>query len=58
MPSPRCTIDRWGKASCISAPKEKEADTTNKIMEEKLKKIMEERAKQDTMWCDKEGLNK
>ena len=48
MPSPKCTIDRWGKTSCSTAPKE--SDTTNKIMEEKLKKMMEERAKQDTMY--------
>jgi len=48
MPSPRCTIDRWGKAICSTPPKE--ADTTNKIMEEKLKKVLEERAKQDAMF--------
>ena len=48
MPSPHCTIDRWGKGNCSTTPKTEEA----KEMDIKLKKIMAERAKQDTMWTN------
>jgi len=47
MPSPRCTLDRWTAGSGSSyTPKTSEA----KEMEEKLKKMMAERDKVDTMW--------
>ena len=52
MPSPRCTIDRWGNCSSSSSsssssvPKTQEA----KLMEDKLKAMMAERDKIDTMW--------
>jgi hypothetical protein len=41
-----CTRNRWGTGSC-STPSRSETD---KEMEEKLKKMREERNKQDTMW--------
>ena len=41
-----CTRNRWGTGSC-STPSRSE---TNKEMEDKLKKMREERNKQDTMW--------
>ena len=40
---PLCTIDRWGKGTC-PPPKPTSA---SKEMEEKLKKIQEEREKMD-----------
>jgi len=48
MPSPRCTLDRWTAGSSSSSsytPKTSEA----KEMEDKLKKMMAERDKVDTM---------
>uniref|UniRef100_A0A6C0D706 Uncharacterized protein n=1 Tax=viral metagenome TaxID=1070528 RepID=A0A6C0D706_9ZZZZ len=51
MSSPRCTLNRWGSGgntgnSCSSTPKTEEA----KAMEEKLKKMIQERNKLDTIW--------
>jgi hypothetical protein len=47
MPSPRCTLDRWTAGSGSSyTPKTSEA----KEMEDKLKKMIAERDKVDTMW--------
>ena len=46
MSSPRCTLNRWGSGTCSSTPKTEEA----KAMEEKLKKMMEERNKLDNIW--------
>jgi hypothetical protein len=47
MPSPRCTLDRWTAGSGSSyTPKNSEA----KEMEDKLKKMMAERDRVDTMW--------
>jgi len=57
MPSPRCTIDRWGCGSGSSGsgsgsttnnniPKTQEA----KAMEDKLKAMMAERDKIDALW--------
>jgi len=48
MSSPRCTLNRWGSGtgSCSSTPKTEES----KAMEEKLKKMMEERNKLDNIW--------
>lgn len=53
MSSPRCTLNRWGSGgsvngSCSSIPKTQEA----KELEDKLKKMMEERNKIDTMWTN------
>jgi len=46
MPSPRCTLDRWTAGSSSSyTPKTSEA----KEMEDKLKKMIAERDKVDTM---------
>jgi len=46
MPSPRCTLDRWTSGSGSSyTPKTSEA----KEMEDKLKKMIAERDKVDTM---------
>ena len=41
-----CTRNRWGAVSCSTSSRSE----TDKEMEEKLKKIKEERDKQDTMW--------
>jgi len=41
-----CTKNRWGTGSCSTSPHSE----TNKEMEDKLKKMREERDKQDTMW--------
>jgi hypothetical protein len=51
MGSPRCTLNRWGvtggdSGTCSSVPKTEES----KAMEEKLKKMMEERNKLDNIW--------
>lgn len=48
MPSPRCTIDRWGSGSTTNnnIPKTQEA----KAMEDKLKAMMAERDKIDALW--------
>ena len=44
-----CTRNRWGQgSSCSYTPKTEES----KIMEEKLKIMMAERTKQDTMWTN------
>jgi len=44
-----CTRNRWGTGSCSSyTPKTQES----KEMEDKLKKMMADRAKQDTMWLE------
>jgi len=54
MPSPRCTLDRWTSGSGSSyTPKTSEA----KEMEEKLKKMMAERDKVDTMWQQEPNPN-
>jgi len=46
MPSPRCTLDRWTSGSGSSyTPKTSEA----KEIEDKLKKMIAERDKVDTM---------
>jgi hypothetical protein len=47
MGSPRCTLNRWGNVSnnCYT-PKTEES----KEMEDRLKKMMAERDKVDTMW--------
>ena len=48
MSSPRCTLNRWtaGTGSSSYTPKTAEA----KEMEDKLKKMMAERDKVDSMW--------
>jgi len=56
MPSPRCTLDRWTAGSSSSSsytPKTSEA----KEMEDKLKKMMAERNKVDTMWQQEPNPN-
>jgi hypothetical protein len=57
MGSPRCTLNRWGTGagsgtSCYT-PKTEEA----KEMEDKLKKMMAEREKIDTMWMTSTNPN-
>ena len=42
-----CTRNRWGTGSSCSSNSRSEID---KEMENKLKKMQEERVKQDTMW--------
>ena len=42
----KCTLNRWGTGIC---PPPKATEET-KLMEDKLKKMKEEREKQDTMW--------
>jgi hypothetical protein len=41
-----CTRNRWGTGNCSNGTRSE----TNKEMEDKLKKMREERNKQDTMW--------
>lgn len=45
-----CTRNRWGSGNTSSFPNSGTNDTAKKEMEEKLKKIKEERDKMDTMW--------
>ena len=47
MPKP-CMMDRWGKGSCVPNP-EKTANTRE--TEDKLKKLMAERDRLDTLLC-------
>jgi hypothetical protein len=57
MSSPRCTLNRWGtggSGNCSSTPKTEEA----KAMEEKLKKMIQERNKLDTIWTQAPDANK
>jgi hypothetical protein len=54
MSSPRCTLNRWGSGSCSSTPKTEEA----KAMEEKLKKMMEERNQLDNIWSQNTDAKK
>lgn len=51
---PYCTVDRWGKGTCSSVPKTSES----KEMDDKLKKMMQERTKQDTMWQEPSATKK
>lgn len=44
----QCMTDRWGKGSCVPNP-EKTANTRE--TEDKLKKLMAERDRMDTMLC-------
>jgi hypothetical protein len=44
-----CTRNRWGTGSSSSSTKSTKSDI-DKEMENKLKKMQEERSKQDTMW--------
>ena len=46
----KCTLNRWGTGTC-PPPK---ATQETKLMEDKLKKMKEEREKQDTMWTKPE----
>lgn len=49
MPSPHCTLNRWGAGTTCSS---KPTTTTEaaKEMEDKLKKMMSERDKIDNLW--------
>ena len=48
MPSHICSINLWGSGSGYSCSSAKTKET--KVIDDKFKKMMAERSKQDTMW--------
>ena len=45
-----CTRNRWGTGSSCGQTAPKQTSQEAKEVDDKLKKMMAERAKQDTMW--------
>ena len=53
MPSPQCTLNRWG--SCSSKPRFESESA--KEMDDKFKKMMAERDKIDNLWTTSSSSN-